>query len=59
MHYLTTRDPWRDSLLRVWNDYEAGLVSDWPEAYNNQIVEALHYLRAQIRECESRYIDEG
>jgi len=59
MFYLRRDDNWRDCLLRLWNDYEVGIAPGWPQQYNNQIVEGLHMLRAQIRECESKLIDES
>ena len=59
MYYLRRDDAWRDYLLRLWNDYEVGLVPGWPDDFNNQFVEGLHYLRAQIRESEARYMEEA
>ena len=57
MYYLKRWDPWRDAVLRLHNDYEAGVVRGWPDDYNNQAVEAVHMLRAELKDCEARLMN--
>jgi len=58
MHYLRRRDVWRDATLRLYNDYEAGVVAGWPDNYTSQSVDAVHSIRAELRDCESRLMNE-
>jgi len=46
-------DPWRDAVCSLASDVEAGLVPGWPNAYNNQIVDGVRYMLAEVKACQS------
>lgn len=44
-------DPDLAAVLETYQDYRAGVLSDWPEGYAEWVVEGVRYLDRQSRSC--------
>lgn len=52
MYYIARRrDPWRDAVVGLCQDYEAGLLTGWPDQYSNQAVAAVRYILSESKAC--------
>jgi len=54
--FIIARQPnaWRDAVVALAADYEAGVVPGWPNAYSNQAVEGVRYMLAESRACQAQ-----
>lgn len=51
MSYLRLPDPWRDAVLTIWSDRQAGVCPGWPDGFAAWVVDGVRYLEAERSEA--------
>lgn len=51
-HYLKTENHYRDEVIKLYQDYKAGVVEGWPDLYAGAIVDGVRYVDREINDCE-------
>ncbi len=51
--YLKRHDPLRDEAIKVYQDYKAGALRDWPDGYSGAVASAVRMIDREINTCEA------
>ncbi len=56
-YLLEQRDPWVDAVVRLYNDYDAGVVPGWPDNYAAGAANAVRFLRGESNACHNELME--
>lgn len=52
-YYLRRPDALRDEVIKVYQDYKAGVLRRWPDAFAGAIAEGVRLVDREVNACES------